>query len=179
MHILSTERLHLRWFDEADGAFVCELLNEPSWLEMIGDRGVRTPEQASVWIRERLIGNYRAQGFGFWAVVRQSDGALLGMCGLVKRDELPEVDIGYAFVPRAWGQGYAREAAAACLRYARETLGLRTLLAITAPHNEASSRLLEAIGLRYIETRNLDEHIGESKLYRWDAPTEEIHDESP
>ena len=169
MLILTTERLRLRWFNEEDAEFVCELLNTPGWLQMIGDRGVRTPEDARRWITERLVANYRAQGFGFWAVERLSDGELLGMCGLVKRDVLPDVDLGYAFVPRAWGQGYAREAAQACLRHAFAPLGLTTVLAITAPENDRSGHLLEAIGMSFVETTTLDPEMGLSKLYRWSA----------
>ena len=124
---------------------------------------MHTLEDARTWIRERLIGNYERQGFGFWAVERRADAALMGMCGLVKRDTLAHVDIGYAFLPAFWGQGYAREAAAASLAYARDTLGLRRVLAITNPDNAASARVLEAIGMRLEDTRQL---AGEDRLTR-------------
>jgi len=163
MLVLETERLRLRWYAEADAPFILKLLNEPSWIANIGQRNVQTLDDARTWIRERLIGNYERQGFGFWAVERREDSALIGMCGLVKRDTLPHVDIGYAFLPAFWGHGYAREAAAACLDYARNTLGLRRVLAITGPDNASSARVLEAIGLTYEDTRVLE---GEERLTR-------------
>jgi [ribosomal protein S5]-alanine N-acetyltransferase len=169
MLVLETERLRLRWFDPADAAFMLGLLNEPSWIANIGDRNVRTLDEARAWINDRLIAAYHKQGFGFWAVERRSDGELLGMCGLVKRDTLPEVDVGYAFTPPHWGQGYAREAAAACLRHAHEQIGLRRVLAITVPDNKASARVLEAIGMRYVETRVLEGNTHQTLVYEWAA----------
>jgi RimJ/RimL family protein N-acetyltransferase len=145
--ILQTERLTLRWFTDDDAPFVLELLNEPSWIRNIGDRGVRTVDQARAWIADKLVAGYWQKGLGLWAVERRSDGALVGMCGLLERDELPDIDVGYALVPRFWGQGYAREATAACLAYAREVLGRRRVLAIVQPENTASIRVLETIGL--------------------------------
>ncbi|MDI4634851.1 GNAT family N-acetyltransferase [Pelomonas sp. V22] len=173
MQVLSTERLRLRWFDAdkpGDAEFILELLNEPSWLQNIGDRNVHSLDAARAFITDRLVGGYWFQGFGFWAVERLADGALLGMCGLIKRDSLPHVDVGYGFVPRAWGAGYAREAAAACLRYGHEVLGLNTILGITSPSNTASARVLEGIGLRHVETTVLDGETRETALFRWDAP---------
>ncbi|HEX8796632.1 MAG TPA: GNAT family N-acetyltransferase [Polyangiaceae bacterium] len=148
MRVLETERLLLRWFDEKDAAFVLELVNEPSWIANIGDRHVRTLDQARAWIRDKLVGSYWRHGHGLWAVERRSDGELLGMCGLVQRDSLAAADVGYAFVPRFWGQGHAREAAAASLRYAFDVLGRRRVLAIVTPDNERSIHVLEAIGMR-------------------------------
>lgn len=147
MKVLQTERLLLRWFDERDAAFVLELVNEPSWIANIGDRNVRTLDDARAWIRDKLVSSYWLHGHGLWAVERRGDGELLGMCGLVQRDALPAADVGYAFVPRFWGQGYAREAAGASLRYAFDVLGKRRVLAIVTPENERSIRVLEAIGM--------------------------------
>ena len=169
MLVLQTARLRLRWFTPADAAFLLDLLNQPSWIANIGDRGVRTLADAEAWINNRLIANYHAQGFGFWAVERQIDSALVGMCGLIKRDTLPAVDIGYAFPPPFWGQGYAREAAAACLRHAQEVLGLTRVLAITGPDNAASARVLEAIGLRHVETRVLEGETRLTRVFEWVA----------
>ncbi|CAN5151672.1 GNAT family N-acetyltransferase [soil metagenome] len=169
MLVLQTDRLRLRWFTPGDAAFLLDLLNQPSWLANIGDRGVRSPAEAEAWINERLIAHYRAQGFGFWAVERKADGVLVGMCGLTKRDGLPDVDIGYAFPPPFWGQGYAREAAAACLQHARTALGLRRVLAITGPDNAASARVLEAIGMRHVETRVLAGETRQTRVFEWAA----------
>lgn len=167
MQILSTERLRLRWFSEADAGFIRTLLNEPSWIRNIGDRQIRSDDDAREYIRSRLVGNYWRHGFGFWAVERAADGALIGMCGLTQRDSLPEPDIGYALLPAHWGRGYAREAAAACLRYAREVLRLRTLLAITAPHNQPSMDLLQSIGLKPGMPPVLKGDEGDSCLFEW------------
>ena len=167
MLVMQTDRLRLRWFTPADAAFLLDLLNQPSWIANIGDRGVRTLADAEAWIKDRLIANYYAQGFGFWAVERQADGVLLGMCGLIKRDTLPAVDVGYAFAPPFLGQGYAREAAAACLQHAHTVLGLTRVLAITGSDNVASARLLEAIGLRHLETRALDGETRATRVFEW------------
>ena len=169
MLVLETARLRLRWFAPTDAAFILQLLNEPSWIANIGERHVHTLEAADTWIRERLIGNYEKQGFGFWAVERAADRALMGMCGLVKRDTLPAVDLGYAFLPAYWGQGYAREAAAACLAYASNVLGLRRVLAITGPDNAPSARVLETIGMRHEDTRVLEGETRATRVFGWEA----------
>ena len=177
MLVLKTERLSLRWARAEDAEFICELLNEPSWLANIGDRGVRTPDDARVWIEERLLGNCWRQGFGFWVVERTADGALLGICGLVLRDGLPDVDVGYALLPRFWGGGYAREAAAASLRYGADVLGLTRLLAITSADNAASARVLEAIGMRFEGLQQLPDYPEPSRLFGWTAPAAEPLDD--
>ncbi|HSW05011.1 GNAT family N-acetyltransferase [Aquabacterium sp.] len=172
MLILTTARLRLRWFSEADAPFIHRLLNEPSWIRNIGDRQIRSMDDAAAYIRTRLLNNYWRHGFGFWAVERVADGALIGMCGLTQRDSLPEPDVGYALLPAYWGQGYAREAAAACLRYAQQVLGLHTVLAITAPHNQASMALLAAVGLQPGVPPVLAGDDGESRLFAWHAVAE-------
>ena len=150
MLILETDRLRLRWFVDtaADADFLHALLNDPGWLANIGERHVRTRRQARHWIATRHTATYGRLGFGFWAVERKSDGALMGMCGLVKRDTLLEADVGYALMPAFRGQGYAREAAAACVRYALDVLGLPEVWGITGPDNAASATVLRQIGLR-------------------------------
>jgi len=167
MLVLSTERLRLRWANLQDADFVLDLLNQPSWIANIGDRNVRTLEQAEDWIAARLVMAYRTQGFGFWIVERSTDGERLGICGLTKRDTLPEVDVGYAFLPVHWGRGYAREAAAACLAHGRDRLHLRRVLAITGPDNLASSRVLEAIGMQFVEQRVLAGETRQTRIYAW------------
>jgi len=110
MLILETDRLRLRWFHDtaSDADFLRALLNDPGWLANIGERNVRTRRQARHWIATRHTAVYGRLGFGFWAIERKSDGALMGMCGLIKRDTLLEVDVGYALMPAFRGQGYAR-----------------------------------------------------------------------
>jgi RimJ/RimL family protein N-acetyltransferase len=146
--ILETPRLVLREFSRDDGAFVRRLLNEPSWLRFIGDRGVRTLADAHRYLDDGPRKSYARNGFGLWCVAPRPTGPPVGMCGLIRRDALPDVDVGFAFLPEAWGRGYARESAAAVLDHARDVLGLRRILAITDPENEASIRVLERVGMR-------------------------------
>lgn len=148
MTTLSTERLTLTDVTQDDAAFVLELLNDPGWIRNIGDRGVRTLDDARAYIRDRF-------GKSLWLVVRDASGERLGMCGLVDRDGLDHLDIGYAYLARHAGHGYATEAASAVLAHARETLGHETIVAVTAPDNTASQRVLEKIGLRFVHMINL------------------------
>lgn len=162
--VLETARLRLRQFTPDDAAFVLELLNEPSWLRFIGDRGVRTLDDARAYIEQGPRVMFARHGFSLLLVERKADGAALGMCGLIQRDTLEVPDIGYGFLPRAWGQGYAREAAAAVLAYGHSTLGLPRILAITDPDNVASIKLLEGLGMRFIELIPYDDG-GVSRLF--------------
>jgi RimJ/RimL family protein N-acetyltransferase len=146
---LRTERLTLTPPVADDAGFVLELLNDPGWIANIGDRGVRTLDGARAYIEERFSKSP-------WFVVRDAAGQPLGMCGVVVgRDGLDSPDIGYAFLARHSGQGYATEAAAAVLRHARETMGLTKLAAITTPTNTASQRVLEKLGFRFVQMINL------------------------
>ncbi|MFN8455927.1 MAG: GNAT family N-acetyltransferase [Anaerolineae bacterium] len=149
MKVCETERLNLRWISTDDAEFILGLLNEPSWLRFIGDRGVRTLEDARNYILNGPVAMYDRLGFGLYLVELKASGLPLGMCGLLKRDFLDDVDIGFAFRPPYWGQGYAYEAAAAVLAYGTETLGLPRLVAITSLDNHRSARLLEKLGLRF------------------------------
>jgi [ribosomal protein S5]-alanine N-acetyltransferase len=163
--VLETERLVLREVDAADAAFVLELLNSAGFVENIGDRGVRTLDQARAYIREKIAAGYAEHGFGMWAVVPKGETAPVGLAGLVKREVLPHVDVGYAFLEGAWGRGYAEEAARGVLEHARERLGLTTIVAITTPENRASQRVLEKVGLRYVDTIDLPGWEGPSAYF--------------
>ena len=149
MIILETERLALREATESDAAFMLALLNSPGFIENIGDRGVRTEAEAAGYLRERVLASYREHGFGMWVVVERATSDLIGLAGLVKRDGLETPDVGYAFLPVAWGQGYAQEAAAGVLQHARERLGLGRLAAITSPENHASMAVLRKVGFAF------------------------------
>jgi RimJ/RimL family protein N-acetyltransferase len=146
MVVLETARLALRHLGPADAPFILDLLNQPSWLRFIGDRGVRTLDDARAYIANGPAAMIARHGFGLFLVQRRADGEPLGMCGLIKRDALADVDLGFAFLPQHWGQGYAVEAAAGTLAYARVPLGLKRVLAITDPQNEASMRVLAKLG---------------------------------
>ena len=143
--VFETERLALRHFTPDDAPLVLELLNDPLWIRFIGDRNVRTLDEARGYL-EKPISSYAAHGYGLYHVARKSDGAPLGMCGLVKRDTLPHADIGFALLERFRGEGYALEAARGTLDYAREKLFLRRILAIVSPGNDRSASLLAKLG---------------------------------
>jgi RimJ/RimL family protein N-acetyltransferase len=144
-----TERLMLRRLDEGDADFIFELVNDPDWLRYIGDKGVKTLDDARNYIRTGPMEMYERFGFGLLMVESKESGTPIGICGLLKRDTLDDVDIGFAFLPAFRAQGYAREAAAATLAYAKDVLNLGRVIAITAPDNHDSARLLEKIGLRF------------------------------
>jgi RimJ/RimL family protein N-acetyltransferase len=144
--VLKTARLILRRLGADDAPFILRLLNEPSWLENIGDKGVRTAADARRYIETGPVAMYGRLGFGLYQVRLATSDAPIGMCGLLKRDTLENPDLGFAFFPEFWGNGYAHEAAAAVLSYARSTLGLARIVAITAPNNDASRRLLGKLG---------------------------------
>jgi RimJ/RimL family protein N-acetyltransferase len=146
---IETERLRLVEFTPEDAEFVLRLLNEPSFLRYIGDRGVRSVEDARRYIADGPVAGYVRQGHGLMSVQRRSDGEAIGMCGVLKRDSLPDPDLGFSFLPAYWSQGYAFEAAGAVMRHARDTLGLRRIVAITTKDNEPSMRLLVKLGFRF------------------------------
>jgi RimJ/RimL family protein N-acetyltransferase len=149
MLITQTPRLLLRELTAEDAPFIFQLLNEPSWLQFIGDKGVRTIEDAVQYILNGPVKSYAANGFGLWLVVLKEGNTPIGMCGLIKRPTLEDIDIGFAYLPEYVGQGYAYEAAAATLEYAKHTLSLKRILAITNPDNNRSIRLLEKLGLQF------------------------------
>ncbi|MDF2039894.1 GNAT family N-acetyltransferase [Cytobacillus oceanisediminis] len=163
MKVLETDRLILRWLTLDDAAFILELLNEPSWIRFIGDKGVRTLEDAKNYIVTGPMKMYSQLGFGLFMVERKEENTPIGMCGLIKRDTLDNVDIGFAFLSTFQTQGYGFESASATLKYGHEQLGLKRILAITSLDNHASSRLLEKIGMKYEGTITL--YAEELKLF--------------
>jgi RimJ/RimL family protein N-acetyltransferase len=170
VNILETERLMLRRLAAGDAAFILELLNEPAFLENIGDRGARTLADARRYIARGPVASYRKFGFGLYLVELKESGAPIGICGLLKRDWLKDVDIGFAFLQKFWWQGYARESAAAVMHYGWTTLRLKRIVAITKPTNQASITLLEKLGLRFEKIITQPDHPGENKLFAASAP---------
>jgi [ribosomal protein S5]-alanine N-acetyltransferase len=168
LKILETERLLLRQFTIDDSEFILEILNEPSFIQNIGDRGVRTMEDARSYLRNGPIASYAKNGFGLCAVTLKDSGQSIGMCGLIKRDELKDVDIGYAFLPRFWSKGYALEAASAVKAYAKDVIGLKRIVAIVDPANAGSIRVLEKIGLAFEKMIRLSDDDIELKLFSAD-----------
>lgn len=165
MIILETERLILRKLSPDDAEFVLALLNEPSFLRYIGDKRVRDLDDARQYILTGPVASYERNGFGLYLVELKENGIPIGISGLVKRDTLPDADIGFAFLPAYWSKGYAVESAAAVMNYAREVLGLTRIVAITSPDNEASAKLLGKIGLRFERMIKLSEAAEEVKLF--------------
>lgn len=147
--IVETERLRIRRFREDDAAFALVLLNEPAFLHYIGDKGVRTLEDARRYLRTGPLASYEAHGFGPWLVEQRADGLPIGLCGLLRRNGLDAPDLGFAFLESHWAQGYAHEASSAVMRHARDTLWLTRIVAITTPDNDASSRLLGRLGFSF------------------------------
>lgn len=151
MPIPDTPRLTLRVLTPDDAAFYLELVNDPSFLEHIGDKGVRSLAQARAAIANGPAAMQLRAGFSLYAMQRKEDGALIGMCGLVQRDTLPGIDIGYALLPAYRGHGYCYEAASAVVAHARDDFRLPRLLGIVSPDNAASHAMLQKLGLRYRE----------------------------
>jgi ribosomal-protein-alanine N-acetyltransferase len=163
--VLVTERLVLSPLEPADAAFVVELLNEPSFLRYIGDKGVRTLEDARRYVETGPMASYARFGFGLLRVEKKAPAEPIGICGLLKRETLEDVDLGFALLPRFWSQGYAHEAARAVLDHARQHLGLRRVLAITSPDNEASIGLLGRLGFGFERMARLSEGAAEVRVF--------------
>lgn len=146
--LFTTDRVVVAPLTLADDAFIVALLTDPDWLRYIGDRGVRTTDDARRYLETGPMASYAAHGFGLYRVARRDTGEPIGICGLLRRATLPDVDIGFAFLPAHRGQGFAVETARATLAYARDTLGLDRIVAIVSPENAASIRVLEKLGMR-------------------------------
>ncbi len=162
--MILTTRLRLRPLDAGDAAFILELLNEPTWLRFIGDRGVRTLDDALGYV-QRVLAARQKNGFALDAVTLRDGDTPIGICGLIKRDSLDDLDIGFAFLQRFGSQGYATEAAAAVLAQGHGEFGLKRVVAITSPDNFASQRVLEKIGMRFEKKLTLGDSGAESSLF--------------
>ena len=169
MPVLETDRLILRRLAVEDAEFILRLLNEPSFLRFIGDKGVRTIDDARDYILNGPVHSYERFGFGLYLTELKETQVPIGICGLLKRDSLENVDVGFAFLPEFWQQGYAIESAAAVMAYGRNILGLDRIVAITSPGNDQSIKVLVKLGLRFERTIKLSEGAPEVELYAPDA----------
>ena len=161
--IIETERLFLRELSAGEDAeFILELVNEPAWIRNIGDRGIREVEGARDYILNGPAVSYEKFGFGLYLVGLKATGESIGICGLIKRDSLEDVDIGFAFLENFWSKGYAAESAFAVMDHARRALALKRVVAITIPSNRGSINVLEKIGFKF------------EKMIKTDADEEEI-----
>lgn len=166
--VIETDRLILRYLSTADQEFILALLNDPAFLRFIGDRGVRSLEDARKYITNGPMEMYARLGFGLYLVELKDGSIPIGLCGLIKRDGLNDVDIGFAFLPNYRSQGYAYEAAAATMAYGKDVINLQRIVAITSPDNEASGKLLEKLGMRFEKVIRLSEGAEEVKLFSTD-----------
>ncbi len=189
MKILETERLVLREVEASDDAFMLDLLNQPSFIRYIGDRGVRDLAQSRDFIESRYRASYRDNGFGLYAVELKPEHStgndsteevrnpkfeirnpiVVGICGFVRRDTLPDADIGFAFLPEFERKGYAFESASAVMDYGRNVLGLKRILAITSLDNDSSIKLLGKLGFKFEGVVKLGSDAEEVKLFSADV----------
>jgi RimJ/RimL family protein N-acetyltransferase len=165
LNVIETERLVLRRLSLDDAGFVFELLNQPSFLRFIGDKGVRTLDDARDYILTGPIASYERFGFGLYLTTLKEEKIPIGMCGLLKRESLEDVDIGFAFLPAFWAKGYASEAASAVMAYGGNILGIERIVAITSTDNYGSIKVLEKLGLRFERMIRLSEDEPEIKLF--------------
>ena len=169
MKVLVTDRLVLRWLAADDAEFIFELLNDPMWLRYIGDKGIRTLDDARDYILKGPAEMYVRLGFGLYLAELKDGSIPIGICGLIKRDSLDDVDLGFAFLPEFRANGYAYESASAAVRYGKDALGLKRIVAITTPDNHASVKLLEKLGFRFEQLLRLSDDAEELRLYACDV----------
>lgn len=167
---IETPRLLIRPFGPEDAAFILELLNEPGWLRFIGDKGIKTLEDARRYIERGPMASYVAHGFGLELVALKESGEAVGMAGLIRRESLEDVDVGFAFLERHMGRGYAREAAEAVVAQGWGAFGLPRIVAITTPDNERSIRLLEALGFQFERVFRMKGDDEDLNLYAKERP---------
>jgi RimJ/RimL family protein N-acetyltransferase len=163
--VLETGRLVLTRLADRDAEFIRGLLNEPSFLRYIGDRGVRTTDDARRYIEDGPVASYARYGYGLLRVGLKADDTPIGICGVLKRDTLPEPDLGFSLLPAYWSKGYAHEAADAVMRQARGALGVGRILAIASVDNESSIRLLGKLGFRFERMLRLGDDPTELRLF--------------
>ena len=164
--ILETERLTLREIDpKIDAPFFLELLNEPNFIRYVADRGVRTPAAAGDYIQEKILPSYEKHGFGFYLVELKESRERVGICGLVKREGMADVDVGFSMAARYWSRGYAYEAASALMEWGRKMHGLSRITGLVHPGNSASIRLLEKLGLQFERTIQMPGYDGDTCLF--------------
>lgn len=164
MIIAETKRLVIRHFELKDATYILNQLNQDSFIRYIADKKVRTQSDAEKYLEEGPLASYKRHGFGLNMVLLKESGAAIGMCGLVKRDELEHPDLGYAFLPEYWRKGYALEAGRSVINHAVNSLGITTILGVTLPNNEASNQLLLKLGFDIVD--QLDLYGLENNLYR-------------
>jgi RimJ/RimL family protein N-acetyltransferase len=160
-----TQRLIIRELTLDDASFFFELVNDPDWIRFIGDRNVQTIDDAKDYLQNRIFKSYQDFGFGFYAVALKSSLEVIGITGFVKRDELEQVDVGFAFLPKGRGKGYAFESTDALMDYGIKTLNFQTVLAIANNDNDHSHHLLKKLGFTFEKHIKLYAEEKEISLY--------------
>lgn len=167
--IAETARLRLQAFTPADAGFLLEVMNQPAYHRFIGDRGLRTVEDARVYLIEKIISSYEENGYGLWLIRTRDEDQAIGFAGIINRAELSDPDIGYALHQDYVGKGFAEEAARGVVEYNRAHLGIKTLLAITDTANRASIRVLEKCGFEFVRREIFFDDNEALNLFRLDA----------
>lgn len=162
---LKSERLILSEFTKNDASFFYQLVNEPAWKQYIGDKNVHTILDAEKYLENNIIPSYQKFGFGFYVVMLKEDNTSIGMCGLIKRDWMDYVEIGFAFLAQYRGKGYAIESSIATKKYAKEKLAISQIAAITDVDNEKSGNLLNRLGLEFDRLISYPGENKKCKLY--------------
>ena len=165
MIVVESDRLHLRHFELDDAAFLLDLLNQPSFLQFIGDKGVRSLDDARHYILTGPVACYERFGFGMYLALLKENQTPIGICGLLRRDCLDDVDVGFAFLPQFWSKGYALESASAVMAYGRNALGIGRIVAVVSSDNHGSIRVLEKLGLRFESMVRLFDDSPEIELF--------------
>lgn len=165
MIISSTNRLILREAKFNDASFIFELLNNPTWIEHIGNRNIKNLKDAKSYIQKALIDSYELHGFGMYIMTLKESGKPLGLCGLLKRENLEHYDIGFAILPAYAGKGYTFEAGQLVIEQAYTDFGIETVYGITYDGNIASQKLLEKLGLKHIKNIKFGDYDEESMLF--------------
>ena len=168
MTALETDRLTLRQLTPYDAPIILALLNEPSFVQFVGDRNVRTLDDARTYILNGPVASYAQFGFGLYLTLLRASGDPIGICGLLKRDALSDVDVGFAFFPQFWGNGYAKESALAVIDHGRKSFGLTRIVAVVSPNNHVSRNVLEKLGFRFERLVRLSDGAPEIELFALD-----------
>lgn len=163
--LIETTRLRLREMTCDDAPFLHELMNDPGYIANVADRGIRTHDDARRWIMQKILPSYQRHGFGSYLVELKEAGAAVGSCGLIKREALDDVDIGYAILERFTGKGYAYESAAAVMAHGRKVFALPRIIGLTSPANAVSIHLLKKLGLQFEKMVQLPEFENPSMLF--------------
>lgn len=172
MKVLTSSRLRLRQLTIKDTNFIVELLNDPEWLKYIGDRDVKNVQDALFYIQQGPQVMYQQHDMGLLLVESLAQQQPIGLCGLLKRIELPHADLGFAFLPQYRKQGFALEAAKLVLADVYERNLTEKVLAITSVDNHKSIRLLKKLGFRFKGLIRLSKaSADETTLFEWITQT--------